>query len=271
MVARWVHTSAVVALGLVTLAISNLNSVNATQTPNSLIISQQTNSGLSQSTIVDLKDLTTNTSKYQFFTFRPNLEKLILSGTAESKHISILWYTIPNGSVGLHYHSMTESVYVVKGTQTDDKGVYPTGSLYFNPPGSGHKITNSTGFFILAYASPPDFANTKLIQDYTPIQIDTTAPDLETRYPFKVVQNGVSTYTIPLNPKGGMSSALIKTTSSQSYQYTGNYLLVLKGSCTIDGKTFGQNMLVVAKDIETQSYQVSATKGNSCLALGLSF
>lgn len=43
--------------------------------------------------------------------FRPNLNKLILSGAADTEHISILWYPITNGSVGLHYHGKTESVY----------------------------------------------------------------------------------------------------------------------------------------------------------------
>ena len=43
--------------------------------------------------------------------FRPNLYKLIMSGTADSEHISILWYAQSNGSVGFHYHDKTESVY----------------------------------------------------------------------------------------------------------------------------------------------------------------
>lgn len=227
--------------------------------------------GLSRSTIVDLSDLTTHPENYDFFTFRPNVEKLILSGAPDTQHISILWYTIPNGSVGLHYHAMTESVYAIAGTQSDAKGVYPTGSLYFNPPGSGHAISDSSGFFILAYAAPPDFANTNLIQDYTPVQINTMDPDLETRYPFEAVQGGVSVYTLPLDPSGGMSSQFIKSTSLDSYEYTGNYLLVLRGSCMIDGTVFNPNMLVVATTIETQAYNISATEGQDCLALGLAF
>lgn len=271
---RLIQASSAVALGLISFSSSNgiTATANATDTTTAPFVAlEKTNSGLSRSTIVDLKDLTINPRKYNFFTFRPNLEKLILSGTAETKHISILWYTIPNGSVGLHYHAMTESVYTIDGTQTDAKGVYPTGSLYFNPPGSGHQITNSTGFFILAYAAPPDFTRTNLIQAYTPIQISTATPDFETHYPFKAVKGGVSIYSIPLDSKGGMSSQFIKITSSQSYEYIGNYLLVLKGRCTIDGTAFSKNMLVVAKTVEPQSYKVSTVKGNSCLALGLSF
>lgn len=232
---------------------------------------QQNAPSLSRSTIVDLQDLKTNPKHYDFFTFRPNLAKLILSGTAATRHISILWYTLPNGSVRLHYHSMTESVYTINGTQTDAKGVYPTGPLYFNPPGSGHAISDSTGFFILAYASPPDFKKTDLIKDYTPMHINTAAPDLEARYPFKQQQDDVWVYHVPLDPQGGMRCEFIKSTSSKGYTYTGNYLLVLRGSCHIDGTTFNDDKLVVATTIEPQSYDVSAAKDSSCLLLGVSF
>jgi ChrR Cupin-like domain len=265
-----VKPACVVALGLFSF-IGFVKPAMATDEPESFIALEATDPGLSTSTVVDLNELTANPDSYDFFTFRPNLEKLILSGAADTEHISILWYTIPDGSVGLHYHAMTESVYAINGTQTDAKGVYPTGSLYFNPPGSGHQISNSTGFFILAYAAPPDFANTNLIQDYTPVHINTSAPDLETLYPFEVVQDGVSVYNLPLDPQGGMSSEFVQTTSSQPYRYTGNYLLVLRGSCSINGTIFGENMLVVATTIETQSYNVSAAENSSCLALGLSF
>src|SRR4029077_2717917 len=98
-------------------------------------------------TILDLKEVTTNPSGHPWFDFRPNLKKLILSGAPETQHVALLWYTVTDGSVGLHLHSKTESVYVIDGTQTDAKGVYPTGTVYFNPPGSGHAITHSSGFF----------------------------------------------------------------------------------------------------------------------------
>ena len=265
-------TIPLVVLGLFSLDFnSNSTKVLAKDFPESAIALQDKYSALSNSTIIDLKELGSNPKKYNFFTFRPNLEKLILSGEADTQHISILWYTIPNGSVGLHYHSMTESVYTISGSQKDAKGVYPTGSLYFNPPESGHKVSDSTGFFLLAYAAPPDFKNIDKIKPYTPIKINTLDPDLEKNYAFTNPKSGVKVYNIPLDPKGGMSSQIIKSTSLTSYTYSGNYLLVLKGSCNIDGRNFKKDMLIVAKAIKTESYKLSATKDNSCLALGLSF
>jgi len=240
---------------------------------NSSIASQQEayGSGLSTSTILDLNDLKTNPNNYDWFDFRPNLKKLILSGAADTEHVSILWYTISNGSVGLHYHSMTESVYAIDGQQTDGKGTYPTGTVYFNPLGSGHEIWDSSGFFILAYASPPDFVNTDLIEEYQPVRIDIADPDLENLYPFKRKKRGVWVYDLPLDKKGGMNSEIIKSTSTKSYKYKGNYLLVIRGSCNIDGTNFGKDMLIVATTVELQTYRVTATENYSCLAMGVSF
>ncbi|MGB3613553.1 MAG: cupin domain-containing protein [Elainellaceae cyanobacterium] len=226
---------------------------------------------LSDSIVVNLNELTAHPENYSFFTFRPNLKKLVLSGAEDSKHISILWYTASSSTVGLHYHAMTESVYTIDGIQRDAKGAYPTGSLYFNPPGSGHEISSSTGFFLLAYAAPADFINTNLIRRYTPVRLDVTSSKVETTYPFRAIQDGVQIYKVPLDSTGGISSQLVKSVSSKRYAYSGNYLLVLNGRCHINGTSFNAGMLIVAASIEAQSYIISAAEGIPCLLLGLSF
>ena len=227
--------------------------------------------GVHRSTLVDLTQLIKTPENYNFFSFRPDVKKLILAGAADTEHISILWYTGPNGRVGRHFHAMTEAVYAIAGTQTDVQGVYATGSLYFNPPGSSHAISYSTGFFLLAYASPPDFENATSIEDFTPVHINTAEPHWEARYPFTTRQDGVRTYDIPLAPAGGLSAQLIQSTTPESYAYNGNYLLVLEGRCCIDGRYFDPQMLVVAHTVAAQSYRISAVAGHACLVFGLSF
>jgi hypothetical protein len=227
---------------------------------------------LSATTILNLEDVKTNPSSYDWFDFRPNVLKLILSGAAETEHVAILWYTVSDGSVGMHYHAKTESVYVIDGTQTDAKGVYPTGTVYFNPPGSGHQISNSSGFFILAYASPPDFASTDRIQEYTPIRVDTAAPNLMSDSAVEQKAVGVRTLAVPIDPTGGMTGQFMELTSpGDAHEFRGNYLLVLEGSCTLAGKTFGPQMLIVAQTVAPQPYTISAAPGSSCLAMGVSF
>jgi len=226
---------------------------------------------LTSSSVLELDDVKTNPTDYEFVDFKPNVQKLILAGAADTEHVAILWYTVTDGGVGLHYHAKTESVYVIDGTQTDAKGVYPTATVYFNPPGSGHQIKDSSGFFLLAYAAPPDFSSTDLIGDYTPIRIETDAEDLTSTYPFEETTTGVRTFAPLLDGAGGMSAEFIEISSSKAYHYTGNYLLVVKGSCDIEGVTFGEDMVVVSKTVEPQPYKVTASKGSTCLAMGVSF
>jgi hypothetical protein len=220
---------------------------------------------------LDLADVKTNPDSYEWFDFRPNVLKLILAGAAETEHIAILWYKVTDGAVGLHYHSMTESVYVIEGTQTDGKGSYPTGSVYFNPPGSGHQISNSHGFFLLAYASPPDFMATDMIGEYEPVRIDTTASDLTTAYPFEEQDGGATMYTVPLDAAGGLEAAVIELSDTDVYTYTGNYVLVLSGSCEIGGERYGAEMLSVTKTVATTEFDLAATAGENCLAMAVSF
>lgn len=230
-----------------------------------------TDAAVTALTALSLDDVSLNPQNYEWFDFRPNVKKLILSGAVETEHIAILWYTVEDGAVGLHYHSMTESVYVIDGTQTDAKGVYPTGSAYFNPPGSGHEITNSSGFFVLAYASAPDFENTDLIGEYTPVRVDTQAVDLLQAHPFEAQLDGVETYVIPLDPLGGMTAQLIHSTSTEAYAFLGNYVLVLEGSCQINGETYDENLLVVATSITPHAFTVTSGMDASCLAMSVSF
>lgn len=222
-------------------------------------------------TVLDLSDVAANPDSYEWFEFRPNLMKLILAGAAETEHIAILWYTVEDGSVGLHYHSKTESVYVIDGTQTDGKGTYSTGTVYFNPPGSGHQVSDSSGFFLLAYAAPPDFANTDLIEEYEPVSIDTTDEGIMSQYPFEEAQAGVRTFDPPLVEDGGMSASLVETTSGEVFTFTGNYVLVLEGSCVIDGVTHAENSVVVEQELEPIPFIVTAPADDRCFALGVSF
>lgn len=226
---------------------------------------------ISGSKVLDLNDVASHPESYAWQDFRPNVLKLFLAGAAETQHIAVLWYTVTDAGVGLHYHAKTESVYVIDGSQTDAKGVYTDGTVYFNPPESGHQITNSGGFFLLAYAAPPDFVNTNLIQPYEPVRIDTTAADLTTSYAFVEQSAGIQTYTVPLDVGGGMTAQLIESSSSTAYGFEGNYVLVLKGSCDIEGVTLAAGNLVVADDIVPQPYSISAPSSSTCLAMGVSF
>jgi hypothetical protein len=81
----------------------------------------------------------------------------------------------------------------------------------------------------------------------------------------------VKTFAPAVDPEGGLRAELIETTSSSAYEYTGNYVLVLAGSCDIDGTTYGKDVIVVGKTVTPEPYSVAGSGDGACLAMGISF
>ncbi len=223
---------------------------------------------LAQTEILDLEDLRTNTASYEWFEFKPGVKKLILSGTPDTKHVSILWYWYEDkpGKVPLHYHDKTESIFVIEGTQTDDKGIYPKGSFYFNPPTSGHDIRDSTGLFLLSYAAPPDFKRTAEIAPYENLIV---SPDYAS-LPLASCAGESQCLPLDLDPAGGMSGRFIKL-GAESISVSANAIIVLEGSCTIASKQFPVDTLLVAKSQTPLDYEIGPVTGSECLVFELAF
>ncbi len=223
---------------------------------------------LSPRPTLDLRALAANPAGHEWLDFRPNVKKLIFAGSAETEHVAILWYTVPDGRVGLHRHTRTESVYVIDGRQSDGKGTYAKGTVYFNPPGSGHELSDSSGLFLLAYAAPPDFANTSALVEYTPVRLDTTDPALWSAAAPAALDSGVRTLDIPLDRSGGMSGRLIELGATDRYQFAGTYLLVVEGTCQLPEGALAEQSLVVASGVKPELFELA---GGPCRLLGVSF
>jgi len=112
---------------------------------------------------------------------------------------------------------------------------------------------------------------TDMIGEYEPVRIDTTASSLTSDYPFEEQEGGASVYPVPLDQSGGLRAELIELSNLDAYAYTGNYVLVLAGSCEIDGEPYGAEMLSVTKSVATTSFEVAASAGETCLAMAVSF
>ncbi|MET0285846.1 MAG: cupin domain-containing protein [Polyangiales bacterium] len=208
-------------------------------------------------TVIELAKLRADPASFAWFQFKPGVKKLILSGTPESRHVSVLWYTADDGKPGavpLHYHAKTESIFVIDGAQADPKGKYERGSFYFNPPGSGHDVFDSAGLFLLSYAAPPDFKKTDAIGPYEPLLVGAD-------------YSKVSLAELPLSSDGGMSARFVKPTTASAV--AANVLLVLEGACTIAGQPLAKDTLVVTKSTDPATYAIAP--GADCLLFTLSF
>ena len=62
--------------------------------------------------------------------------------------------------VTITYHeNFRETVLVLEGSQTDDNGHYPTGTLIVNTAGSSHNVWSTDGCVVLVqWAKPIEFA-----------------------------------------------------------------------------------------------------------------
>lgn len=62
--------------------------------------------------------------------------------------VALLRYA-PGASVPRHLHTGLESIVVLDGVQSDERGDYPAGSLILNPEGSAHSVWSGPGCVVL--------------------------------------------------------------------------------------------------------------------------
>jgi len=67
------------------------------------------------------------------------------------------------------------------------------------------------------------------------------------------------------------STAPPRAPRPRDFTFPGNYVLVLEGSCVIDGVTHTENTVVVEKELGPIPFVVTAPTDDRCFALGVSF
>jgi len=72
----------------------------------------------------------------------------LVKGCADTPSVAILRYA-PGASVPRHRHPGLETIVVLDGTQSDESGDYPAGSVVFNPVGSEHSVWTRDGCVVL--------------------------------------------------------------------------------------------------------------------------
>ncbi|HEY6880692.1 MAG TPA: cupin domain-containing protein [Polyangiales bacterium] len=222
---------------------------------------------LANSTVIELATLRSDPARCAWQPFKPGVKKLILSGTPDAKHVSLLWYGFDGqpGLVPFHHHDQTESIFVIEGAQSDAKARYEKGSFYFNPPRSGHHVFDSAGLFLLSYASPPVFQRSAEVPPYENLTIGPDYRQLElTRY-----KDGSAGRPLPLAVDGGMHASFLRP-SSEGMTLEANVLLVLQGACVIDGAPLAADTLVVARDTAPTRYRI-APGARDCLLFRMAF
>jgi anti-sigma factor ChrR (cupin superfamily) len=88
----------------------------------------------------------------QFEYFREGVEICrLVTGEPE---VALLRYA-PGASVPRHLHQGLETILVLEGSQSDEFGHYPAGSLVANPEGTSHSVTSREGCVVLIQWTKP--------------------------------------------------------------------------------------------------------------------
>lgn len=91
----------------------------------------------------------------QWQAFRAGVDMLPLYGdTAQGCSSALLRYQ-PGARIPEHMHVGVEFLLVLRGSQSDERGHYPTGSFLINPTASTHKIFSEEGCVVLAVWEKP--------------------------------------------------------------------------------------------------------------------
>ena len=105
--------------------------------------------------LTNLLTLADNSSQLTWQPFRPGVEIHRLYGDGQQGPAAALLRYEPGASVPEHTHQGYEHIFVLSGSQRDQQGVYPTGSLVINPPGSGHAVVSDQGCMVLIIWEKP--------------------------------------------------------------------------------------------------------------------
>jgi anti-sigma factor ChrR (cupin superfamily) len=89
-----------------------------------------------------------------FEPFRDGVEICRISGDADSASVALLRYQ-PGASVPMHEHTGLETVIVLEGSQSDERGRYRSGTMSINPAGSRHSVWSEEGCVVLVHWERP--------------------------------------------------------------------------------------------------------------------
>lgn len=86
--------------------------------------------------------------------FRPGVDIHYLYRAESGASAALLRYQ-PGAKVPQHLHTGHEHIIVLSGSQSDDRGSYPAGTVVINPPNTQHAVISEEGCVILIIWEKP--------------------------------------------------------------------------------------------------------------------
>lgn len=87
--------------------------------------------------------------------FRPGIEAAWLYRTDDNGPAAAYLRYQPGASAPRHQHVGYEHIFILTGSQRDENGLHPAGTLVINPPATAHSVTSDDGCLVLAVWERP--------------------------------------------------------------------------------------------------------------------
>jgi anti-sigma factor ChrR (cupin superfamily) len=94
-----------------------------------------------------------------FLPFRPGIEiRSVYGAPGEDGPAAAFLRYEPGARLSMHEHTGYEHIYVLSGSQSDERGTHRAGTFVVNPPGSRHTVESKDGCLVLVvWAAPVRF------------------------------------------------------------------------------------------------------------------
>src|SRR4051812_13065014 len=110
----------------------------------------------------DLRTIAENPERIDWQTLRPGIEiHRIYQNGPDGPAAAFLRYQ-PGATLPRHRHAGVEHIFVLAGSQRDERGHYEAGAMIVNQPGSAHNVSSPHGCIVLAlWERPVSFETTQ--------------------------------------------------------------------------------------------------------------
>lgn len=103
----------------------------------------------------DLREIAAHPERLAWLPLHPGIEiHRIYEGDPDGPSAAFLRYQ-PGAKLARHRHSGLEHIFVLAGSQEDERGRYFAGALVVNPVGSSHQVSSRDGCIVLALWERP--------------------------------------------------------------------------------------------------------------------
>ncbi len=103
----------------------------------------------------DLLHLAAHPETLEWQPFRDGVEIHRLYGDGLTGPSAALIRFQTEGRIPFHHHDGYEHILVLAGSQRDEHGIIPAGTLRIHPPGTSHRVISEAGCLVLAIYEKP--------------------------------------------------------------------------------------------------------------------